>query len=149
VKRKNIPTTTMGAAVMLLAITAGVPYFAGCTRGPDQTPSQVVQKWINVYPADLAQAAMLTTKTMRKGLSLEDWVKHGQGVLAEFRYVEGQVISENVNGNKAEVRVDTKTSSPLGKHLQREQFRLILLDRNWVIEAQAVVMAFPAPPPFS
>jgi len=58
---------------MLLAITAGVPYFAGCTRGPDQTPSQVVQKWINVYPADLAQTAMLTTKTMRKGLSLEDW----------------------------------------------------------------------------
>jgi len=149
VKRKNIPTTTMGAAVMLLAITAGVPYFAGCTLGPDHTPSQVVQKWINVYPADLVQAAMLTTKTMRKGLSLEDWVKHGQSVLGDFRYVGGQVISENVNGNKAEVTVDAKISSPLGKHIQREQFRLILLDRNWVIEAQAVVMGFPAPPSFS
>ena len=136
----------IGGIVVVAAIIFGALLFVG--RGPDHTPSQIVQAWINVYPADLNKAAPLTTKVMRQGLSPSDWVKHSQGTLGEFRYVGGQVVSTNVDGNQAEVLLDAEIDSPLGKQLQKEQFRLTLVDNTWAIEERAVVMVLPSPPPF-
>ena len=146
-KYKNHFTIIRVFVVVIGVVTGGILYLAN--QGPDQTPSEVVQAWINVYPADLTKAAPLTTPAMRQGLSLDDWVKHSQATLGDFRYVEGQVVSENVNGNQAEVLLDVEISSSLGKQLQREQYRLTLLDKNWAIEERAVVLVLPSPPPFS
>ena len=136
----------IGGMVVVAALILGSLLFVG--RGPDHTPSQIVQTWINVYPADLNKAAPLTTKAMRQGLSPSDWVKHSQKTLGEFRYVGGQVVSMNVDGNQAEVLLDAEIDSPLGKQLQKEQFRLTLVDNHWAIEERAVVMVLPSPPPF-
>ena len=144
-KDKN-RSTIVGVMVVIVAVVAGVVYFTD--RGPDQTPSQVVQSWIEVYPADMAKAATLTTNAMRQGLTEEDWVKQSQEKSGEFRYVGSEVVSENVDGNQAEVLVDAEIDSTLGKQLQKEQFRLTLVDNNWAIEERAVVMVLPSPPPF-
>ena len=60
----------------------------------------------------------------------------------------GKVVSTNVDGNQAEVLLDAEIDSPIGKQLQKEQFRLTLVDNNWAIEERAVVMVLPSPPPF-
>ena len=136
----------IGGIVVVVVISLGALFVVD--RGPEQTPSEIVQAWIDVYPADLDKAAPLTTKAMRKGLSPSDWVKHSQETLGKFRYVGGQVVSANVEGNQAEVLLDAEIDSALGKQLQKEQFRLTLVDNNWAIEDRAVVMVLPSPPPF-
>ena len=144
---KTKPTSVIiGAVIVVIIAIVGVLYML--TKGPDQTPSQVVQAWIHVYPGDLKKAAPMTTKAMRQGLSLDDWVKTSQETLGEFRYIKGEVTREKVNGDKAEVLVDTEISSTLGNQLQQEQFRLALIDSEWVIEERGVVMVLPSPPPF-
>ena len=116
-KNKNNSTIIGVVVVLIIAVAAGVVYLTN--QGPDQTPTEVVQSWIEVYPTDLAKAAPLTTNAMRQGLSADEWVKHSQETLGEFRYVGGQVVSENVDGDQAEVLIDAEIDSPLGKQLQK------------------------------
>ena len=144
--KEKLPLKMIGGLMVITAVMVGGLLFVG--QGPDQTPSQVVQTWIDVYPADLNKAAPLTTEAMRQGLSPSDWVKQSQETLGKFRYIGGQVVSTNVDGHQAEVLLDAEIDSPLGKQLQKEQFRLTLIDNNWAIEERAVVMVLPAPPPF-
>ena len=40
-----------------------------------QTPGQVVQQWLTVYPKDLDTAVTLTTINLRQGWSQKEWVR--------------------------------------------------------------------------
>ena len=116
--------------------------------GPDHTPSQVVQQFIKVYPKDLISAATITSWGMRDGLAPEEWGTRIQTTLGDFQFLNGQVVSETIHDEKAEVLIDAKISSALGVQVQREQYRLSIVDNKWIIDNRAVVMVFPAPPTF-
>jgi hypothetical protein len=116
--------------------------------GPDHTPSQVVQQFIKVYPKDLISAATITSWGMRDGLAPEEWVTRIQTTLGDFQFLSGQVVSETIHDEKAEVLIDAKISSALGEQVQREQYQLSIVDNKWIIDHRAVVMVFPAPPTF-
>ena len=123
---------------------------SSCNRGPDVSPSAVIQGWIKVYPKDLMTAATLTSWGMREGLSPNEWASRQKEKLSEFQLVEGQIVSEEIEDNKAEVVVDVRISSVFGEQMQREQYRLSISDNNnWVIDERAIVIVFPAPPSFS
>ncbi len=123
---------------------------SSCNRGPDVSPSAVIQGWLKVYPKDLMTAATLTSWGMREGLSPNEWASRQKETMREFQFVEGQIVSEEIEDNKAEVVVDVRISSVFGEQMQREQYRLSISDNNnWVIDERAVVMIFPAPPSFS
>jgi len=120
-----------------------------CTGGPDHTPSSIVQKWLSVYPKDLAQAVTITSWGMRNGLSAEKWIDRIKMTMGDFQYVEGQVVSEEITKDKAKVIVDAKITSVLGEQNQREQFTLSIVDNRWVIDERSVVMVLPSVPDFS
>lgn len=120
-----------------------------CTGGPDHTPSQIVQKWLSLYPKDLAQAATITSWGMRDGLSPEKWIDRVKSTAGEFEYINGSVVSEEVTDGKAKVIVDAKISSILGEQTQREQFKLSIVENRWVIDDRSVVMVMPSVPDFS
>ena len=120
-----------------------------CTRGPDQTPSQIVKKWVSLYPNDLAQAATITSWGMRDGLSTEKWIDRIKKTMGEFQYMDGQVVTEEITEDKATVIVDARITSVLGEQLQREQFELSIEENKWVIDDRSVVIVFPSIPDFS
>lgn len=120
-----------------------------CTGGPDQTPSQIVQKWLSLYPNDLAQAATITSWGMRDGLSAEKWIDRIKMTMGEFQYMDGQVVTEEIMKDKATVIVDAKITSVLGEQLQREQFKLSIVENQWMIDDRSVVIVFPSIPDFS
>ena len=116
--------------------------------GPDHTPSQVVQQFIKVYPKDLVSAATITSWGMRDGLPPEEWVTRIQTTSGDFQFLNGQVVSETIHDEKAEVLIDAKISSALGEQVQREQYQLSIVENKWIIDDRAIVMVFPAPPTF-
>ena len=120
-----------------------------CTGGPDQTPTQIVQKWLSLYPKDLAQAATLTSWGMRDGLSAEQWIDRIKMTMGNFQYLDGQVVTEEITEDKATVIVDARITSVLGEQLQREQFELSIEENKWVIDDRSVVIVFPSIPDFS
>ena len=63
--KEKLPYKMIGGLMFVTAVMVGGLLFVG--QGPDQTPSQVVQAWIDVYPADLNKAVPLTTEAMRQG----------------------------------------------------------------------------------
>ena len=85
----------------------------------------------------------------RDGLAPEKWVDRIKNTVAGFRYLESEIVSETVQDTSAEVLVDAKVSSTLGEQNQREQFRLSLVENQWVIEERSIVMVFPTLPNFS
>ena len=85
---------------------------------------------------------------MRDGLPPEEWVIRIQTTLGDFQFLNGQVVSETIHDEKAEVLIDAKISSALGVQVQREQYHLSIVENKWIIDDRAVVMVFPAPPTF-
>ena len=120
-----------------------------CTGGPDHTPSQIVQRWLSVYPKDLAQAVTITSWGMRDGLAPEKWIERIKTTAGEFQYIDGHVVSEEITKDKAKVIIDAKITSILGEQVQREQFKLSLVENHWVIDDRSVVMVLPSVPEFS
>ena len=121
-----------------------------CTGGPDHTPSQIVQKWLSLYPKDLAQAVTITSWGMRDGLDPDKWIDRVKTTASEFQYVSGTVVSEEISEDgKAKVIVDAKISSILGEQTQREEFKLSVVENRWVIDDRSVVMVMPSVPDFS
>ncbi len=94
--------------------------------GSESSPSQVVQHWITVYPKDLNTAVTLTTANLRDGLSPESWVRNRQAILANLglEYLDGQVLSEEVTGNRAVVTLKVYLSTTIGDQVQRERYTL-------------------------
>lgn len=133
----------------MLAATTCVAAWLVLTSGPDQSPTQIVQKWVAVYPTDLPTAATITSWGMRDGLEPAKWADRIKTTLEGFQYLESEIVSETVQDTSAEVLVDAKVSTSLGEQSQREQFRLSMVDNQWVIDERSIVMVFPTLPNFS
>ena len=105
------------------------------------TPSQIVQHWITVYPKDLDTAVTLTTTTLRDGPSPESWVRNRQTTLTNlvFQYLDGEVLSEEITGNRAVVTLKAYLSATLGDQVQRARYRLRRINGQWLIDEVKVV----------
>lgn len=144
-------TLSSNRVLLIGGVLAGITCIAAwfvLASGPDHTPTQIVQKWVAAYPTDLPTAATITSWGMRDGLTAEKWIGRVKTTFADFRYLEGEVVSETVQDTSAEVLVDAKVSSSLGEQNQREQFRLSLVENQWVIDERSIVMVFPTLPSF-
>ncbi len=109
--------------------------------GSENSPSQIVQHWLTVYPKDLNTAVTLTTATLRDGLSPESWVRNRQAILANLglEYLDGQVLSEEITGNRAVVTLKVYLSTTIGDQVQRERYTLRRINGQWLIDEMKVV----------
>ena len=106
-----------------------------------QTPSQVVQHWITVYPKDLDTAVTLTTANLRDGWSQKEWVRTKKPLLAliQLQHLNGEVLSEEITGIQAIVMVNAHISTIVGEQMQREQYRLLRVNGKWLIDSVKVL----------
>ncbi len=106
-----------------------------------QTPGQVVQQWIAVYPKDLNNAVTLTTINLRRGWSQKEWVRTKKAPLAvtQLRCLGGEILSEEITGIQAIVMVNAHISTIVGEQMQRERYRLLRVNGQWLIDEMKVV----------
>ncbi len=106
-----------------------------------QTPSQIVQHWMTVYPKNLDTAVTLTTATMRNDLTPERWIRHSKALLLNLglEYLDGQVLSEEVTGNRAVVTLKAYLSTTIGDQVQHERYTLRRINGQWLIDEMKVV----------
>ncbi len=109
--------------------------------GAENSPSQVVEQWIAVYPKDLNTAVTLTTANLRDGCSQKEWVRTKKAPLAvtQLRYLDGEVLSEEITGIQAIVMVNAHISTIVGEQMQRERYRLLHTNGQWLIDDVTVV----------
>jgi len=109
--------------------------------GSESSPTQVVQHWLTVYPKDLDTAVGLTTATLRDGLSPESWVRNRKALLLNLglEYLDGQVLSEDITGNRAVVMLKAYLSTTIGEQVQRERYTLRRINGQWLIDDMNVV----------
>ncbi len=109
--------------------------------GSENSPSQIVQHWLTVYPKDLNTAVTLTTATLRDGLSPESWVRNRKAILANLglEYLDDQVLSEDITGNRAVVTLKVYLSTTIGDQVQRERYTLRRINGQWLIDEMKVV----------
>jgi len=129
---------------LTLFLALWLPNFApyvGWALDQTPTPTQVVQQWITVYPKDLNTAATLTTANLRDGWSQKEWVRTQKAPLAmaQLRYLDGEVLSEEITGIQALVMVNAHISTIVGEQMQRERYRLLRVDGQWLIDDVTVV----------
>ncbi len=105
------------------------------------TPSQVVQQWITVYPKDLDTAVTLTTINLRQGWSQKEWVrtKKAPWAVTQLQYLNGEVLSEEITGIQALVMVNAHISTIVGEQIQKERYRLLHTNGQWLIDDVTVV----------
>ncbi len=106
-----------------------------------QTPSQIVQHWITVYPKDLNTAVTLTTINLRRGWSQKEWVRTKKAPLAvtQLRCLGGEILSEEITGIQAIVMVNAHISTIVGEQVQTERYRLLRVRGKWLIDSVTVV----------
>ncbi len=104
-------------------------------------PPQVVQHWITVYPKDLNTAVTLTTANLRDGWSQKEWVRTKKPLLAliQLQHLNGEVLSEEITGIQAIVMVNAHISTIVGEQMQRERYRLLRVNGQWLIDDVTVV----------
>ncbi len=109
--------------------------------GSESSPSQVVEQWLTVYPKDLDTAVTLTTPKMRNGLTPERWIRHFKSILANLglEHLDGQVLSEEITGNRAVVMLKAYLSTIIGDQVQRERYTLRRINGQWLIDDVTVV----------
>ncbi len=56
-----------------------------------------------------------------------------------LEYLDGQVLSEEITGNRAVVTVKVYLSTTLGEQVQRERYRLRQINGQWVIDDVTVL----------
>ncbi len=106
-----------------------------------QTPAQVVQQWLTVYPKDLDTAVTLTTANLRDGWSQKEWVRTQKAPLAvtQLQSLGGEILSEEITGIQALVMVNAHISTIVGEQMQRERYRLLRVNGQWLIDDVTVV----------
>ena len=107
---------------------------------PHLTPTQVVSQWLAWYPQDLPQAATLTTTQMREGLSQKQWVEKSAPLLKDlqFQYLDGKVLEEEHDGEKASVSVKVRLFVVIGEVRQVETYSLKKVKGHWRIDSQEI-----------
>ena len=116
-----MPLQTVFLVIVLLNPTTGF--------SEGVSPTQIVQHWLQVYPSDIAQAAELTTRAFRDGLTKEEWIA-SQGPLLQnmrMKYRHGKVLFQQIREDQAQVVAKVRLSSILG---EQDQTELYVLHRN-------------------
>ena len=70
-----------------------------------------------------------------------NWVRNRQAILANLglEYLDGQVLSEEVTGNRAVVTLKAYLSTTIGEQVQRERYTLRRINGQWLIDDVKVV----------
>jgi len=107
---------------------------------PHLTPAQVVFQWLQWYPKDLSQAATLTTRKMRDGLSPQDWVEKKGPLLKDLqlKYLDAKVLEEEHDGVTASVTVQVRLYLVIGEVRQVETYSLKKVKGHWRIDSQEI-----------
>ena len=126
-------------AIILLSYLVGASLALSGTS--TSSPSQIVQHWITVYPKDLDAAVTLTTINLRQGWSQKEWVRTKKAPLAvtQLRYLNGEVLSEEITGIQALVMVNAHISTIVGEQIQQERYRLLRVKGQWLIDDVTVL----------
>jgi hypothetical protein len=139
------PVPTMGDSIMkskererwVIRLCAGsflmvVTWAVGLERAESQessslTPGQVVERWLQVYPGQIEQAAMLTTTAFREGISKEEWISRQGPYLRnlQMKYVRAKIAHEEMVGEEAHVIVHAHIVTLMGDHPQDELYILL------------------------
>ncbi len=133
------PKAVTGLVLICLAVLFFPPFVNAV--GSESSPSQIVQQWLTVYPKDLDAAVTLTTINLRQGWSQKEWVRTKKAPLAvtQLRYLDGEVLSEEITGIQALVMVNAHISTIVGEQMQRERYRLLRVKGQWLIDDVTVV----------
>ncbi len=104
-------------------------------------PSQVVDQWLLSYPHDLPQAVTFTSPDFRVNLSPSDWITHKESVLRQIRlqYLDKQFLKEEIDENRAVIKVKVLISTILGEQIQLEQYELSRYCSVWLLEKVSVI----------
>ncbi len=100
-------------------------------------PREVVEKWLQVYPGNLGQAAQLTTTTFREGATREEWKAIRGPFLKnlDLKYIRAKVVHEDLVGKEARVMVHAHIVTLMGDQPQDELYILVQnSDGNWLID---------------
>ncbi len=132
-------TVRAGLVLICFAVLFYPPFLNAL--GSENSPSQVVEQWITVYPKDLNTAATLTTANLRDGWSPKEWVRTQKAPLAvtQLQYLDGEVLSEEITGIQAIVMVNGHISTIVGEQVQTERYRLLRVKGKWLIDDVTVV----------
>ena len=100
-----------------------------------------MEQWIAVYPKDLDTAVTLTTANLRDGWSQKEWVRTKKALLAmtQLRSLDGEVLSEEITGIQAIVMVNGHISTIVGEQIQKERYRLLYTNGQWLIDDVTVL----------
>ncbi|MDR4495723.1 MAG: hypothetical protein AB7P17_01500 [Nitrospirales bacterium] len=101
------------------------------------TPRETVEKWLQVYPSNLEQAAEMTTAGFREGASKGEWVAIRGPFLNNLgmKYVRAKVVHEEVVGKEMHVMVHAHIITSMGDHPQDELYILVSNpDGGWLID---------------
>jgi len=128
-----------GIILICFAVLSFPPFLNAV--GSESSPSQVVQHWITVYPKDLDTAVTLMTINLRRGWSQKEWVRTKKAPLAltQLRYLDEEILSEEITGIQALVMVNTHISTIVGEQMQQERYRLLRVKGQWLIDDVTVV----------
>jgi len=84
----------------------------------------------------LNPTATLTTPNMRNDLTPERWIRHSKALLLNLglEILDGQVLPEEITGNQAVVMLKVYLSTTIGDQAQRERYRLLRVNGQWLID---------------
>ena len=104
-------------------------------------PSQVVSQWLQSYPHDLPQAVTFTSPDFREDLSPDEWVTHKESILRQirFQYLDKQFLKEEIDENRAVIKVKVLLSTILGEQIQIERYELSRYCSVWLVEKSSVI----------
>ncbi len=130
----------VASLVLICLVVLSFPPFLNSV-GSVNSPSQVVEHWIAVYPKDLNTAVTLTTINLRQGWSQKEWVRTKKALLAltQLRSLDGEVLSEEITGIQALVMVNAHISTIVGEQMQQERYRLLRVNGQWLIDDVTVL----------
>ena len=101
------------------------------------TPRQVVEQWVQVYPNHLEQAARMTTREFRAGVTQKEWITTQKPYLQNLRmkYVRAKIAHEEIQGQEAHVVVHAHIKTWMGDHPQDELYILIKgPEGEWLVD---------------
>ncbi len=128
-----------GLVLICFAVLSFPPFVNAV--GSENSPSQVVEQWMAVYPKDLDTAVTLTTINLRQGWSQKEWVRTQKAPLAvtQLKFLGGEILSEEITGIQALVMVNAHISTIVGEQMQQERYRLLRVNGQWLIDDVNVV----------
>ena len=132
---RNQPKSILALWLVVVSFFLFVPCASQAESGIF-TPTQVVFQWLEWYPKDLPDAAMLTTTKMRDGLSPKDWAAKNNQLFKnlQFKYLYAKVLEEEHDEVTASVTLKARLFKVNCEVRQVERYRLKKVGRDWVID---------------